>query len=75
MTQMFGKVRCGLFSCNKVITTKTEVEYSQMLGEYFCNADCATDRYFDYMTSTPLDTDDLEYQDVEIKKGVLYHKG
>ena len=44
------KCRCG-----KPLTSKMEVEYSDYINEFFCSPDCATDRYFDYMLSGPVD--------------------
>jgi hypothetical protein len=44
-------LKCG--SCQREITNKTEVEYSEHLSEFYCNPDCATDRYFDYLQSEP----------------------
>lgn len=46
-------------NCEKVLTTKMEVEYSAWLTEYYCSPKCATDRYFNYMESTPVDFDNL----------------
>ncbi len=69
------EVRCGNKTCNKIITTDTEIEYSRNLGEYFCNAECATDRYFDYMESTPLDIEELSEKSEEVLRGkTLYYK-
>jgi len=32
-----------------------EVEHSAWLNEFFCSPECAEDRYFEYMESTPVD--------------------
>ena len=32
-----------------------EIEYSPWINEFFCSPDCATDRYFNYMESRPID--------------------
>ena len=36
-----------------------EVEHSAWLSEYYCSSKCATDRYFNYMESTPVDFENL----------------
>lgn len=36
-----------------------EVEHSAWLSEYYCSSKCATDRYFSYMESTPVDFENL----------------
>lgn len=41
--------------CGKILMSDMEIEYSAHLSEFFCSPDCATDRYFDYMASTPVD--------------------
>lgn len=46
-------------NCKKILTDKMEVEYSAHLTEYFCSPECATDKYFDYLESTPLDFSNL----------------
>lgn len=65
-------VKCG--ACEKDITNKTEVEYSGFLTEYFCNPDCATDRYFDYMQSTPFqfEKDKMRERKLTLKNDKLY---
>ena len=50
-------MRCA--NCEKELTTKMEVEYSAWLTEYYCSPKCATDRYFNYMESTPVDFENL----------------
>ena len=32
-----------------------EVEHSAWINEFFCSPDCAQDKYFEYMESTPVD--------------------
>lgn len=44
------KCRCG-----KELKSGMEIEHSQWLNEFFCSPDCAQDRYFEYMESTPVD--------------------
>jgi hypothetical protein len=63
-------VICG--SCKNPVTNKTEVEYSDWINEYFCNADCATNRYFDYMQSRLIDFE--SDSDFVIRKGQLFEK-
>lgn len=64
---------CG--SCKKPITNKTEMEYSDEINEYFCNPDCATNKYFDYMRSRPIDFSiDDGTEEFVIKKGKLFEK-
>ena len=66
-------MRCK--SCGKELTDKTEIEYSEWLGEYFCNPDCAKNHYFDYMGSRPVDLSDKEFlrdEGIKIVKGRLY---
>lgn len=66
-------INCG--SCKEPLTNKTEVEYSQEINEYFCNPDCATNRYFEYMQSRPIDfTSDDDTKDFVIKRGKLFEK-
>ena len=40
--------------CGKALTPEMEIEYSRHLGEYFCSPDCATDRYYEYLDSEPV---------------------
>ncbi|MGG3012268.1 hypothetical protein ABEO98_22640 [Brevibacillus parabrevis] len=55
-------------SCKKDLTMEMEIEYSQFITEFFCGPDCATNHYFDYMQSTPVDLEDAEVlNDHEIK--------
>lgn len=65
-------IKCG--SCNTAITNKTEVEYSLEIHEFFCNPDCARNRYFDYMQSRPVDFLDNN-TDFVIIKGELFEEG
>jgi hypothetical protein len=54
-----------------MLTNKMEVEYSPWINEFFCSPDCATDRYFDYMESRPVDfTQDLP-EGVKVVDGKL----
>jgi len=48
-----------------------EVEYSQWINEFFCSPDCATNRYFNYMESTPLDFDNTLPEGVIVVNGLL----
>lgn len=41
--------------CGKPIKAEMEVEYSAWINEFFCSSSCATDKYFEYMGSTPVD--------------------
>jgi hypothetical protein len=66
-------LHCGY--CGKVLTNKTEIEYSRWLCEFYCNPDCAMSRYFEYCGSTPFDEE--SYDDYGIKvlpDGRLYKK-
>ena len=61
------KCRCG-----KTLKADMEVEYSRWINEFFCSPDCATDRYFEYMESTPVDFENTLPEAVEINSdGVL----
>ena len=40
--------------CGKKLEQGMEIEYSGHLVEYYCSPDCATDRYFEYMDSVPV---------------------
>lgn len=46
-------------NCEKELTTRMEVEHSAWLSEYYCSSKCATDRYFNYTESTPVDFENL----------------
>lgn len=46
-------VICG--NCKKPLTALMEIEYSRHLTEYFCGPECATDFYFSYLESAPVD--------------------
>lgn len=74
MNSMDGKVRCSSSTCNRVLTDKTEIEYSQELGLYFCNQDCALEHYMDYMRSVPLDNLIDDKEDVHFVNGILMDK-
>lgn len=74
INSMDGIVRCSNPTCNKILTDKSEIEYSQELGLYFCNYDCAVDYYVDYMRSVPLDNIIDDKEDVHFVKGVLMDK-
>ncbi|MBL5769229.1 hypothetical protein MXL46_14080 [Heyndrickxia sporothermodurans] len=63
------EIRCG--RCNKPITNKTEVEYSQEYSEFYCKWDCAVEAFFDRARCVPFDFKD---KDVEIKRGKFYWK-
>ena len=41
--------------CGKPIKSGMEVEHSAWLNEFFCSPECAEDRYFECMESTPVD--------------------
>lgn len=65
-------IRCR--NCDKGITDKTEVEYSEELTSFFCNPNCATNYYYEYMRSVPLEGM-LEFRsDIYFKDGRLYRK-
>lgn len=68
------EIKCG--NCEKSITNKTEVEYSEWLSEFFCDPDCATTRYFDFMGSTPFYFEDygMRKDGLLLKKGKLFQK-
>jgi hypothetical protein len=51
--------------CNILLTFEMEIEHSKWLGEFYCSPDCATDRYFDYMESTPLEFDENNVAEVD----------
>ena len=49
-----------------------EIEYSPWINEFFCSPSCATDRYFNYMESNPLDFDNTLPEGVTVNDaGVL----
>lgn len=69
------EILCG--SCKKPITNKTEVEYSEEYGEFYCNWDCALEELFNKARCTPFDFKDKEQlkdKEVEIKNGRLHWK-
>lgn len=57
-------------NCEKILTSTMEIEYSAWLTEYFCSPKCATDKYFNYMESTPVDFENLP-DGLEIVDGKL----
>ena len=63
-------------NCDKELTEDMEIEYSEEITSYFCNPDCATNYYYDYMRSTPFDVKDryseLKDRNIKIKNGKLY---
>lgn len=58
-------------TCGKILTVKDEVEYSSELGEYFCGTECAIDRYFEHLGSSPLE---LNSDEIIIKNNKLFVK-
>lgn len=70
------QILCGNSTCNKPITNKTEVEYSAELSEFYCNYNCAVDRFFDYMRCTPFQFEEHEMKEREVvlKRRKLYWK-
>lgn len=68
------KVLCK--RCEKPITSKTEVEYSDWLTEFFCDNECAMEHYLEYMGSTVFEFDEysLEKAKVTFKDGKLYRE-
>lgn len=69
---MLETVKCG--SCEKEIDVSMEIEYSREINEFFCNPDCATNRYFDYMQSMIFDRTDKDFlksENVKIVKSKL----
>ncbi|QHE63982.1 hypothetical protein FHE72_23615 (plasmid) [Rossellomorea vietnamensis] len=68
-------VKCG--NCDKELNVSMEIEYSRTINEFFCNPNCAKDRYFSYMDSSVFDKDDetlLQEEDLKIIDGKLIHK-
>lgn len=62
-------------TCQKELTNTMEIEFCGHTNDYFCNPDCASTFYFDYMKSNPIDLtdrEDLENDGVLIKRGKLY---
>ena len=57
--------------CGKTLTDKMEVEYSSWINEFFCSPECATDRYFDFMHSTPVDFSQPLPENVIVIDGLL----
>lgn len=71
---MGKQIKCRRNQCQKPLTKKMEIEYSQEINDYFCSFQCAEDFYFDYMRSIPLDNIIDEKEDVYFKNGKLYSK-
>ncbi|MFB0831518.1 hypothetical protein ACEU2D_18185 [Brevibacillus laterosporus] len=67
-------IKCG--KCDKEITNKTEVEYSEEYGEFYCNFECAVDDFFDRARCTPFQFEEHELKENKVKlvRGKLYHK-
>lgn len=65
------ELKCG--NCKKILTNDMEIEYSEECCEYFCNPDCATNFYYDYMRSKPIDIENLE-NGIIVDNGKLYKK-
>lgn len=70
MSSTTEAVKCG--KCKKEITTRTEVEYSEELTEYYCNYDCAVERFFDYMRCTPFQFEEDLGKELTVIGGVLH---
>ncbi|MCM3492870.1 hypothetical protein M4D52_05370 [Paenibacillus lactis] len=69
-------IKCGY--CDKELTDKTEIEYSQYNSEFYCNPDCAKSAYFEAMGSSPLDLTDkqlLKEHNIKLSKGKLVCAG
>ena len=56
-------LKCSV--CEKELKSSMEIEYSSWINEFFCSPKCATDRYFNYMESLPVDFDN------ELPEGVI----
>ena len=41
--------------CGKTLKSNMEIEYSRHMTEFFCSPECATDAYFSYLESAPID--------------------
>lgn len=65
-------LKCG--SCKKELNGKAEIEYSSWLTEYYCDPNCATERYFEYMGSRVLDAEGFDQDKVFFMNGKLYQK-
>lgn len=59
-------VKCS--NCKKELNTSMELEYSQEINSLCCCPDCATNIYYDYMMSKPVDEDDLIGLGYKIKR-------
>ncbi|KAF6565338.1 hypothetical protein G9G63_09265 [Paenibacillus sp. EKM202P] len=66
-------IKCG--RCSEEITNKTEVEYSEEYGEFYCNYKCAIDEFFDRARCTPFqfEADEMSKKQVVLKRDKLYH--
>ncbi len=51
-------------NCEKVITEKDEIEYSEENCEIYCSPDCATNDYYVIMRSGPISFEEMK----EIKR-------
>lgn len=74
---MAGEViKCGKKSCGEDITNKTEVEFSDTLNEFYCDNDCAVDRFVEYMRCTQYEFEPLEMDahEVVLKESKLFRK-
>ena len=66
------KICCN--TCQKVLNTSMEIEYSREVNEFFCSPDCARDRYFDIMQSLSVDLKDkifLKNENVKVINDIL----
>lgn len=59
-------IRCAV--CENEIKDSMEVEYSAYLNEFFCSPDCATERYFGYLSSFCVDLEAEIPEGAEINK-------
>lgn len=42
-------------NCGKKLIQEMEIEHSNWISEYFCSPNCAINRYFNYMRSSPVE--------------------
>lgn len=67
-------IYCG--NCGKSLIKTMEIEYCEELNEFYCHPDCATNRYFDYMGSRPLEENRYdEHNIIVLEDGRLFKKG
>jgi hypothetical protein len=66
-----SELRCR---CGKTLKASMEVEYSGRVNEFFCSSDCAADRYFEYMESTPVDFENTLPEKIEINNNNILMK-